>query len=106
MAESEEKPAMTRDDWFKWAVGIGGTLVTGLVIWLVQFMVFGFDSYIDQRAEEVAKKTFANGGVAPSEVEEVKTLVLSAINRMDAADSDRQDIKEDLRNVYRILTES
>jgi hypothetical protein len=97
---------MTRDEWFKWAVGICGGVATAIILGVGAFVWRGLDAYIDDRAEAVAKKTFANGGVAPSEMEEVKELVSSAIARMDAADSDREDIKEDLRNVYRILTDA
>ena len=91
--------SMTKDDWFKWAVGIGGSLVTALVIYMFTFFVS-----FETRVAAIAQTVHDNGGVTPGEITEIKTLLGRVDEKIEAGESDRNQIREDIRQIVEILS--
>lgn len=89
-------------NWKNWALGIGGTIVTGIVVWIGQFMLFGFDEYV----KEVAATAQA---VDSDAYQEIQTDI-AAINTLLEAEAQRdkewrEQQQEDMRNLIRIISE-
>lgn len=90
-------------NWVGWALGIGGTVVTGLVVWIGQFMLFGFDEYVKNvaaTAQAVDSEAFTT---VTTDIADIKaTLEAEA-----ARDKEwREQQQEDMRNLIRIVSDN
>lgn len=92
-----------KHDWLKWALGIAATLVTALVLWIVQFLVFGFEEYV----KDVAAK-----GTVPvatqTQIDNIESSVGTLVTQVEAeAERNREfreEQREDMRNLVRIIS--
>lgn len=96
---SDEK----RAKWVNWLLGIGATVVTGMVVWIGQFMMFGFDEYVKNvaaTAQAVDSEAFT--GVTTDIADIKATLEAEA-----ARDKEwREQQQEDMRNLIRIVSDN
>ncbi len=98
---------MSDDDkkinWAGWALGIGGTVVTGLVVWFGQFMLFGFDEYVKNvaaTAQAVDSEQFQS---VQTDIADIKATLEAEAER----DKEwREQQQEDMRNLIRIISDN
>lgn len=97
-----KKSAVQEVKWVGWALGIGGTLVTALLIWLVQFFAFGFEEYV----KEVAATAQAVDSQQFQQVEtDIATIKQTLVTEAERDKEFRLQQQEDMRNLVRIISE-
>jgi len=90
---------INRDEAFKWAAGVLGTLTTALVIWIASFL-WNFE----RNVEAIAAEVHARGGVERRDIEDVQKILSSVESKLEAAGEDRREIREDIRQIVKILS--
>ena len=104
MAEVEHPTREERQiNWIAWALGIGGTLVTAMLLWIIQFLAFGFDSYV----EDIANKAVKSGGVPQATITTIQgdiTDIKATLETQAERDREfREQQREDMRNLTAII---
>jgi hypothetical protein len=96
-----EKP---KHNWVAWGLGIGGAVVTAGLLWFIQFLVFGFEEYI----EGIASRTYQNDGVPQASITTIETRLTGiegAITAQATANEEfRREQREDMRNLVSIIS--
>lgn len=102
MAEVAEV-AGHKHNWVAWALGIGGTIVTAGLLWIIQFLTFGFEEYVKDVAATgtvpVATQSQINGIETA-----VNTLVAQQVAEAERNKEFREQQQEDMRNLVQIIS--
>lgn len=89
-----------KHNWLAWALGIGGAIVTASLLWIIQFLVFGFEEYVkDVAATEAVPMTTISA--IRSDINTIKT----SIEAQEAANIEfRKEQRADMRNLVSIMS--
>ena len=90
-------------NWKGWILGIGGTVVTGMVVWIGQFMLFGFDEYIKKVAATAQAVDSDQWTSVQTDISDIKATLEAEAER----DKEwREQQQEDMRNLVRIISDN
>jgi hypothetical protein len=93
---SEGKPK-----WMAWALGIGGTLVTALLLWIVQFFAFGFEEYVKEVAGSASPVDPVVVSTMQTDIADIKATLVTEAERDQEW---REQQAEDMRNLIQIIS--
>lgn len=90
-------------NWVAWVLGIGGTIVTAGLLWIIQFLAFGFEEYV---------KDVAASGTVPqatqTQINSIESSVNTLVTQFEAeAERNREfreEQQEDMRNLVQIIS--
>lgn len=97
---------MKRDghNWTAWALGIGGALTTVGLLWIIQFLSFGFEEYV----ENIAARTYQNDGVPQATITDIETRLTGIEGSLEAQatanEEFRREQRQDMRNLVSIVS--
>jgi hypothetical protein len=90
-------------NWKNWALGIGGTIVTGVVVWIGQFMMFGFDEYVKEVAATAQAVDSTQFQTVQTDIADIKATLEAEAQR----DKEwREQQREDMRNLIKIISDN
>ena len=89
-------------NWVAWILGIGGTIVTAALLWIIQFLVFGFEEYIKDVAGTAKIVDPATVTTLQNDVSTIKTTLTQEAEKNKEF---REQQAEDMRNLIRIISE-